>query len=293
MILFKGSGVALVTPFKDNKPDFDAMEKLIERQLRRGTDAIISCGTTGEASTLTDEEHIAVVKFAVDKVNGRVPVIGGSGSNDTNHALEMSKALADVGVDGLLIVTPYYNKCSQTGLIKHYTHIADNVDVPLIMYSVPGRTGVNLLPSTVKELAPHPMICGVKEAGGDIAQCVAIAAYIDDDFALYAGNDDMTVPMMAIGGSGVISTVANIIPYEMHLMTRYFFDGEIKKAAELQIKYKPVIDAMFFEVNPIPSKAALNIMGLIEREYRLPLCEPSNKSLYDIMKVLTEFDITN
>lgn len=292
MSLFQGSGVALVTPFKDNKVDFDAIERLIERQIKKGTDAIISCGTTGEASTLTDEEHINVVKFTVEKVNGRVPVIGGSGSNDTHHALEMGKALAAVGADGLLVVTPYYNKCSQTGLIKHYTLLADNTEIPLIMYCVPGRTGVNIRPSTVKELAPHPMICGIKEASGDIAQCVDIATYIDDNFALYAGNDEMTVPMMVLGGSGVISTVANIIPYEMHLMTRYFLDGEIEKAAALQIKYKPVIDAMFCEVNPIPSKAALNILGLIEREYRLPLCDPSNKSLYDIMKTLTDFEIT-
>jgi len=292
MNIFKGAGVALVTPFNDGKVDFKSLGKLIDWQLAEGIDAIISCGTTGEASTMNDKEHIETVAFTVNRVGGAVPVIAGAGSNDTNHAIEMSKELENVGVDGLLLVTPYYNKCTQKGLINHYTLIADSVNIPTILYSVQGRTGVNIDPGTVSVLAKHHNIVGIKEASGNISQVVEIAKYVSDDFALYSGNDDMIVPLLSVGGTGVISTVANIIPKNMHEMVMAYLDGNTKKAAQMQLKMKSLIDAMFIEVNPIPVKAALHIMGFIEPEYRMPLCEPENKTLYQIMFEMKNYGLT-
>ena len=291
MILFKGSATALVTPFSEGQVDYDSLENLIEWQINEGIDALVSCGTTGEASTLSDEEQKSVVKFTVEKVGGRVPVIAGAGSNDTAHASELSKALADEGADGLLIVTPYYNKCSDSGLIKHFETIADAVDIPLIAYSVPGRTGVNISPAVVSEISKHPNICGIKEASGNIAQVVEISRYISDDFAMYSGNDESTVPLMSMGGLGVITTTGNIIPKDMQRMTNAYLNGDVEEARRMQIEMKHLIDAMFCEVNPIPIKAALNIMGKIKREYRLPLCDPDNKSLYKIMCALREYGV--
>lgn len=288
---FTGAGVALVTPFKNGEVDFPALEGLIEWQLENEIDAIISCGTTGEASTLNDKEHIDVVKFTIDKVRGRVPVIAGAGSNDTKHAVEMSKALADVGADGLLMVTPYYNKCTQKGLIEHYLAIADTITVPMIIYSVQGRTGVNISPFAVSKLCRHPNICGIKEASGNISQVVEIAKYCSDQFALYSGNDDCTVPLLAMGGKGVISTVANIVPKEMHLMVHDYLNGETVKAAKLQMELKSLIDAVFTEVNPIPIKAALAMMGKIEQEYRLPLCAPSDETAEKVRKELKSYGL--
>lgn len=274
MTLFKGAGVAIVTPFKDGEVDFPSLGQLIDWQISQEIDAIIICGTTGEASTLNDKEHIETVQYAVEIVNGRVPVIAGAGSNDTAHAVYMSKELEALGADGLLLVTPYYNKCTQKGLIQHYTKIADAVKIPIIVYSVASRTGVNISPSTVFELSKHPNIVGIKEASGNISQVVEIAKYIGEDFNLYSGNDDMIVPLLSVGGIGVISTVANIIPRDTHTMVMNYLSGDTKTASKQQLEMKHLIDAMFIEVNPIPVKAALNMMGKIELEYRLPLCPP-------------------
>lgn len=291
MTLFTGAGVAIVTPFKDGKVDFPSLGQLIDWQISQDIDAIIICGTTGEASTLNDKEHIETVQYTVKQVNGRVPVIGGAGSNDTAHAVYMSKELEESGVDGLLLVTPYYNKCTQKGLIQHYTQIADAVNIPMILYSVAGRTGVNISPSTVLELAKHPNIAGIKEASGNISQVVEIAKCISDDFALYSGNDDMVVPLLSVGGLGVISTVANVIPKDTHDMVVKYLSGDTKGAGKLQLDMKHLIDALFIEVNPIPVKAALHMMGKLELEYRLPLCPPEEKSMEIIRKELTAYGL--
>ncbi|NLJ98116.1 MAG: 4-hydroxy-tetrahydrodipicolinate synthase [Tissierellia bacterium] len=269
--MFKGSGVAIVTPFRDDQIDFQKLEELLEWHVEEGTDAIIICGTTGEASTMSLEEQQQAIKFTVEKINNRIPVIAGTGSNNTKSSIELSKYSEEVGVDGLLIVTPYYNKTTQAGLIKHYTTIADNVSIPIIIYNVPGRTGLNILPSTIAELSKHPNIRGVKEASGDIAQVAEIARLCPEDFYIYSGNDDMIVPLLALGGVGVISVVANILPQDTHNMVQYFLDGDIKASKELQLKMKPLIDALFIEVNPIPVREAMNILGMEVGPCRLPL----------------------
>lgn len=292
-IIFKGAATALVTPFSSGKVDYPALKELIEIQISQGIDAIVSCGTTGEASTLEDDEHIEVVKFTVKEANGRVPVLGGAGSNDTKHALMMARELVDAGVNGLLMVTPYYNKCSEAGLINHFTYLADKTEAPIILYSVPSRTGVNITPKAVSELCHHPNIKGIKEASGNISQVVEIARYVSDDFALYSGNDDMIVPLLSVGGVGAISTVANIIPADVHNMIESYLSGNVQQARWLQLRMKPLIDAIFSDVNPIPVKAALNMLNLIEREYRMPLCEPSNKVLYDILSAMQDYGLLN
>lgn len=279
MTLFTGAGTALVTPFRDGKVDFASLGSLIDWQIQENIDAIIVCGTTGEASTLDDDEHVETVAYAVDRVAGRVPVIAGAGSNDTRHAIQLSKDLKKIGADGLLLVTPYYNKCSQKGLIAHYKAIAESIEIPMILYSVPGRTGVNISPFVVKELCTHPNIVGIKEASGNIAQVVEIAAYISDDFSLYSGNDDMVVPLLSVGGIGVISVLSNVVPKETHEMVMAFLNGDLKKSMQMQLTLKPLIDALFCEVSPIPVKAALCMMGKLKQEYRLPLCDPSLESL--------------
>ncbi len=284
MTLFTGAATALVTPFKDGKIDFPSFGLLIDWQLNQGIDGLVVCGTTGEASTLNDEEHIETVRYVVERVAGRIPVIAGSGSNDTKHAIDMSLALEQVGADGLLLVTPYYNKCTQKGLVVHYTAIADRIGIPMLLYSVPGRTAVNISPFAVSELCRHPKIAGIKEASGNMAQVVEIAKYIDDDFALYSGNDEIIVPLLAMGGIGAISVLANIAPMQTHNMVHEYLSGNVNKAAKMQISLKSLIDALFCEVNPIPVKAALHIMGLIEQEYRLPLCPPQPESLNTIKK---------
>ena len=287
MSLFKGSGVALVTPFKDGRVDYDALQRLIQS----GTDAIVVCGTTGEASTLTAVEKLSIIEFTVKTVDRRIPVIAGAGSNDTAHSMYLAKEIQYSGADGLLIVTPYYNKATQKGLIEHYTKIADYTDLPVIMYSVKSRTGVNIEPETVLELSKHPNIAGIKEASGDISQICRIAALTGRDFDLYSGNDDQTIPIMSVGGIGCISTAANIIPAEYHQMTTDFLKGRYKSAAKSQLAMIPLIRALFKEVNPIPVKAALNIMGYIEREYRLPMCEPSNETLYCLYDEMARYGI--
>ena len=274
MAIFKGAGVALITPFKNGKIDFDNYKELIEWQIAEGTDAVISCGTTGEASTMTDEEQIEVVTCAVETVKGRVPVIAGAGSNDTNHGIALSKELEKTGADALLHVTPYYNKCTQKGYIQHMTAIADAVDIPIILYSVKSRTSFNIAPATVAELAKLPNIAAIKEASGDIVQVADICSRVPKDFDVYSGNDDMIVPLLSLGGAGVISVLSNVAPRDTHDMVMKFLEGDTAGAAKLQLDMLPLIKALFAEVNPLPVKAALDLMGKSKMEFRLPLCEP-------------------
>ncbi len=272
--LFVGSGVAIVTPFNENgSVNFGALADLIEFQIENETDAIIICGTTGEASTLTDDEQIAVIKFTVDKVNKRIPVIAGAGSNDTAHGINLCKRCEDVGADGLLIVTPYYNKTTQRGLVKYYTDIASSVNLPIIMYSVAGRTGVNIAPKTVSELADIDNIVAIKEASGNISQVADIAALCKDRIDIYSGNDDMIVPLLSLGGKGVISVLANVAPKYTHDMVKSFVNGETVKACRMQLDCMNLVHNLFSEVNPIPVKAALNMMGMNAGGYRAPLIE--------------------
>ncbi len=272
MSLFKGSGVAVVTPFTDdNQVNYDKLGELLDWHVAEGTDAIIIVGTTGEAPTLDDEEHKVVIKFAVDKIAGRIPVIAGTGSNSTAHAIMMSQYAESVGTDGLLLVTPYYNKSTQHGLVKHFEAIADSVKIPCILYNVPGRTGVNINADTIGILAKHPNIAGVKEASGNISLVTEIARIMPEGFGLWSGNDDMIVPLLSVGGHGVISVVANIMPKETHNMVMNYLEGNVKEAAKLQLDMKPLIDALFCETNPVPVKEAMNMMGKQVGGLRLPL----------------------
>ena len=292
MAIFTGCGVALVTPFlSDGSTDFKTYADLIEWQISEGIDAIISCGTTGEASALSNEEHIEVVKFCVDVAAGRVPVIAGAGSNDTRHGVDLAKKIEEVGVDGLLLVTPYYNKCSQEGLIRHYRATVDDLKIPSIIYSVPGRTGVNIAPQTAAVLAQHPNIVGIKEASGNISQVAEIARVVPEDFAIYSGNDDMVVPTMSLGGVGYISVLANVAPADSVKMSRSYLDGDIETARKLQLSMKPLIDALFADVNPIPVKAALAMMGKCAPEYRLPLCPPREDVTARIRREMTAYGL--
>lgn len=260
-ILFKGSAVALVTPYKeDGKVNYQKLEELIEFQLANGTDAILVCGTTGEASTMSDEVQIKVIRHAVKAIDGRVPLIAGAGSNDTKHGAKLSFLAQEAGADAILSVTPYYNKTTQKGLIEHYTAIASTVDIPVILYNVKSRTGMNIDPKTVKVLSEFPNICGIKEC--DFDQAKEIKSLCGDNFAIYSGEDSNIVPVLSIGGHGVISVLANVVPKETHDMVHAYFDADIEKAAKLQIKYLELIKALFCEVNPIPVKTALNMMGM-------------------------------
>lgn len=291
MAIFKGSAVAIVTPMKDQKVDFDTMGKLIDWQIEEGTDCIVVCGTTGEASTLYNEEHVQTIEYAVQKVADRVPVIAGCGSNHTEHGVWLSREAQRVGADGLLSVTPYYNKATPRGLIRHYTQIADSVDIPIILYSVSSRTGVNITPAIAKELSRHPNIQGIKEASGNISQIVEMARLVSEDFDLYCGNDDHVVPVLSVGGSGVISTIANIAPRDTHDMVAKFFAGDIRGAAEIQLKQKPLIDALFCEVNPVPVKTALSLMGKCRDEFRLPMCQAEESTVQRLKKEMTAYGI--
>ena len=277
--LFEGSGVALVTPFKDGKVNYEKLGELIEWHIANKTDSIIVCGTTGESATMTDEERKTTIKFVVDKVNKRIPVIAGSGSNNTAYSVELSKYCQEVGADGLLVVTPYYNKSTQDGLIKHFTTIADSVDIPIILYNVPGRTGVNIKPTTVEKLSKVKNIVAIKEASGDISQVAEISRLCGDDFAIYSGNDDQIVPILSLGGSGVISVLANVLPKETHDIVEKYLSGDIEEARKLQLSLNELVSSLFIEVNPIPVKAAMNLMGLEAGELRLPLVEISETNL--------------
>ncbi|WP_432408656.1 4-hydroxy-tetrahydrodipicolinate synthase [Wukongibacter sp. M2B1] len=291
MSLFRGSGVALVTPFTGNKVNYDKLGEMLEWHIEQGTDAIIICGTTGEPSTMTEEEQKEVIRFTVEKINKRIPVIAGAGSNNTAHAIEMSQYAEKVGADGLLHVTPYYNKATQRGLIAHFTAIANAVNIPIILYNVPGRTGVNILPATLAELANHPNICAIKEASGNIAQVAEIARLVPDDFYIYSGNDDMIVPLMSLKGDGVISVVANITPKDTHDLVQKFIEGDVKGSCDLQLKMKPLIDSLFIEVNPIPVKTAMNLMGFEMGNLRLPLVDMSNENLEILKDRMTEYGL--
>ncbi|MBE6082158.1 MULTISPECIES: 4-hydroxy-tetrahydrodipicolinate synthase [Tissierellales] len=279
--MFKGSGVAIITPFKDGKINYDKFEELLEWHVKEKTDAIIVCGTTGESATLSDEEKKELIKFTVEKINKRIPVIAGTGSNNTAHCIELSKYAQKVGADGLLIVTPYYNKTTQKGLKEHYLAIAQEVNIPIIIYNVPSRTGLNILPKTLAELSEHPNIRGVKEASGNIAQVAEIARLCKNNFCIYSGNDDMVVPLLSLGGLGVISVVANILPRDTHDMVSSYLNGNLKKAKDLQLNMKPLIDALFIETNPIPIKEAMNLLGMDVGPLRLPLTSmvESNKKI--------------
>lgn len=280
MAIFKGAGVALVTPFhEDESVNYEALEALIEMQIEGHTDAIIVCGTTGEPSTMTEEERVSVIRFVVEKVNKRVPVIAGTGGNNTKVAVEMSKTAESLGVDGLLVVTPYYNKATQDGLFLHYKAIADVVNVPIIMYNVPSRTGLNLLPETAVRIACEcKNVVGIKEASGNIDQITKLAKLGRNVLDIYSGNDDEVIPILALGGSGVISVLSNIAPQEMHDMVMEYLEGNREKALEIQLKYLDVIHALFCEVNPIPVKTALNLIGKNAGVMRLPLTEMSEKN---------------
>lgn len=276
MTVFRGSAVAIVTPFdKEGAIDFESLESLIEFQLENKTDAIVIVGTTGEASTLTDEEQAEVVRFAVSTVKGRVPVIAGAGSNDTRHGIRLAQMCEKAGADALLQVTPYYNKTSQRGLIEHFNTLANAVEIPTILYDVPGRTGMHIAPETLAELAKNEKIVGIKDATGDLGYTAKIKSMVPEDFAIYSGNDDVIVPILSLGGDGVISVWANICPLEVHTMCEDFFQGRVKEAGEAQVKFKELIDNLFVETNPIPVKAALNLMGKGGGDLRLPLVEAS------------------
>lgn len=269
--IFKGMATAMVTPMTEDGVDYNALARFIEFQIDAGINALVVAGTTGESATLTPEEHEAVIRFTVEKVHGRVPVIAGTGSNDTATARKHSVAACEAEVDALLIVTPYYNKATQNGLISHYTAIADQVDKPIILYNVPSRTGCNLLPATVERLADHPNIAAIKEASGNMSQVVELMARCGDKIDVYSGEDALTVPMMAMGALGAISVLSNVVPREAVAMTDAFFAGNVAEAARLQCRYLPLIQSLFCEVNPIPAKAAVSAMGFGEEHLRLPL----------------------
>ena len=271
--IFRGAGVAIITPYTEDGINFDELGRIIDDQIKNHTDAIIITGTTGESATMSDAEHRAAIKFAVDHVKGRVPVIAGTGSNETSYAVELSQYAESVGADALLVVTPYYNKCTQKGLIAHYTAIADAVNIPIILYDVPSRTGVAIATSTYVELAKHPNIVAVKEANGDLSKILRLRAAVGDGLVLYSGNDDQIVPILSLGGQGVISVLSNVAPQQTHDMCQAFFDGDTKKAEKMQVEYADLIDALFCEVNPIPVKVAMRKLGYAAGPLRMPLSE--------------------
>ncbi len=269
--IFTGAASAIITPMNENGVDYESFEKLLNWQIEQGIDALVVAGTSGEASTLTDEEHRQVLKFACEVVGGRVPVIAGTGSNDTDYAIDLTKYACEIGCDAMLVVTPYYNKATQKGLIKMFTAIADASTKPIILYNVPSRTGVSIEPATYAALADHPMIQGIKEANGQIDKIAETMALVGDKLDLYSGNDDQIVPLLSLGGKGVISVLSNLLPAETSLMCKKFFEGDVKGAAKMQLDYFGLIKALFSEVNPIPAKAAMAAMGFCEDYVRLPL----------------------
>ncbi len=285
--IFTGAGVAIITPFDDSgKINFEELGKIIDNQISEGTDAIIITGTTGESATLDDDEHKAAIKFAVESVNKRVPVIAGTGSNDTAYAIQLSQYAEKVGADALLLVTPYYNKCTQNGLIAHYKKIADNVSLPMIVYNVPSRTGVAIKPETYAKLAEHKNIVAAKEANGDLSSIVKTRRLCGDELAIYSGNDDQIVPILSLGGKGVISVLSNVAPKDTHLICQLYFEGKVEAAAKLQIDYSDLIDALFCEVNPIPVKAAMKLLGWNVGKVRMPLSEIEPQHLEQVKAAL-------
>lgn len=289
--IFKGCGTAISTPFTENGVNFEEFKKLIEFQISEGIDAIIVCGTTGESATMSHEEKMATIKFAVDTVNKRVPVIAGTGSNNTYQAIEMSKYAESVGADALLLVTPYYNKATQGGLIAHFTAIAESVSLPIIVYSVPSRTGVNILPETCLELSKVPNIVAIKEASGNLSQIASIANLCRDNLIIYSGNDDQTVPILSLGGLGVISVLSNVAPRKTSKMVHDYLNGNIEGARKFQLDSIPLVNALFSEVNPIPVKEALNMMGYNFGIPRLPLTKMTDKSREILLKEMKNMNL--
>lgn len=281
--MFKGAYTALITPFKNGKVNYDKLGELIEFQISNEIDGIVICGTTGESSTLTDKEKKKVIKYTIETVNGRVPVIAGTGSNNTKHAIELSKYAERVGANGLLLVTPYYNKTTQQGLIEHYLAIANSVTCPIILYNVPSRTGVNILPDTVVELAKHENIIGIKEASNNFSQILELVSKLPKDFSVISGNDDTIVPLLSLGGKGVISVLSNIYPKDVHNMCKAYFELDIKYAKDLQLKHQEFIQLLFKEVNPMPVKDAMNILGFDVGLPRLPLTSVSEHT-HELLK---------
>lgn len=272
--IFTGAGVAIVTPMnEDGSVNYDAYADLIDFQIENKTDAIITCGTTGESSTLSDDEHREVIRFAIEQTAGRVPVIAGTGSNDTKYAIELSQAAGEMGADGLLLVTPYYNKTSQRGLVAHFGMIAESVKTPMILYSVQSRTGVNIAPETALELSKYENIVAIKEASGNISQVAKIRALCGDNLDVYSGNDDQIVPLLSLGGKGVISVLSNVAPEVAHNICQFYFDGKVEESMKLQLEYLDLCNDLFVDVNPIPVKEALNMMGMNAGPCRMPLYE--------------------
>lgn len=293
MAIFKGAGVAIVTPFtSDNQVDYDKLGELIDFQVENGTDCIIICGTTGESSTLTHEEHLDCIRYAVKKTAGRIPVVAGTGSNCTETAIYLSQEAEKAGADGLLLVTPYYNKATQNGLIKHFTAIANSVKLPIILYNVPSRTGCNILPETAAALAKNvENIVGIKEASGNISQVAKLAALTDGSIDIYSGNDDQIVPILSLGGVGVISVLSNVAPQQTHDIVAEYLAGNVAKSAKLQLDAVELCGALFCEVNPIPVKAALNMMGFEVGGLRAPLTEMEPQNQEKLKKAMTEYGI--
>ncbi|NLK21568.1 MAG: 4-hydroxy-tetrahydrodipicolinate synthase [Epulopiscium sp.] len=292
MELFRGSGVAIVTPFKeDGEVNYGLLEDLIEFQIQNYTDSIIICGTTGESSTLNDNDHLECIKVAVDKVKGRVPVIAGTGSNDTEHGVFLTKRAKELGADAALIVTPYYNKTTQKGLIEHYNYIAKNVDIPIILYNVPSRTGLNITPKTALELSKIDNVIAIKEASGNISQVAELMSLCGDRLDLYSGNDDQIVPLLSLGGKGVISVVANIAPRQTHDIVDKYLNGNVAESRKLQLEMLPLINALFSEVNPIPVKAALELMGYAVGRCRMPLTSMEDIHLELLKKEMKNYGL--
>ncbi len=290
--IFRGSGVAIVTPMNvDGSVNYQKLDDLIEFQIANGTDAIIACGTTGESATLNHNEHCEVISHTIKTVNKRIPVIAGAGSNDTAYAVELSQFAKEAGADAILSVTPYYNKSSQIGLVKHYNYIADRVDIPMIVYNVPSRTGCNIKPETYLELSKHKNIVATKEANGDVVSVIRTMSLCGDELGVYSGEDGQIAPLMSMGALGVISVFANICPAECHQMAAKILSGDIKGGAEMQIKYIELIDALFSDVNPIPVKTALNLMGYECGECRLPLTNMSDKAAMALESVLKKYNL--
>ena len=290
--IFTGAGVAIITPFTaDGKVNEKVLAEIIEYQISHSTDAIVICGTTGESETLDHNEHTQAIKVAVDVTAGRIPVIAGTGSNDTAYALKLSNDAEKLGVDGLLMVTPYYNKTSQEGLIKHFNYVADRVSTPIILYNVPSRTGCEIKPETYAELAKHKMIYAAKEATGNLSSIAKTISLVPEDFAIYSGNDDQITPIMSLGGKGVISVLSNILPQVAHDIAQTALDGDFKKSAELQLKYLELCNAMFMDVNPIPVKAAMRLMGIDVGPLRLPLCDMTPANTEKLKSVLQKYEL--
>ena len=289
--MFQGTIVAIVTPFKNGKVDEEGLRSLIEDQIAHGIDGIVPCGTTGESATLSHEEHEKVIEITIDAVKKRVPVIAGTGSNSTAEALRLTKHAYEVGADGVLMVCPYYNRPTQDGLFEHFKKIAESVSIPIILYNIPSRTGINLLPETVYKLSKLPNIVGIKEASGSLKQVMDIVQACGSNFAVLSGDDVMTLPMLAVGGKGVISVIANIVPQDMSDMIKNYLSGKVEVARELHYKMLPLIDALFLETNPVPVKTALHLMGKISYEVRLPLCRMTEANFLKLKKTLIDYGL--